>query len=261
MADLEDNEFRDGDILQTLTRGLLVIACFDRVHRRMTPTEVARRVGLTRAAARRILITLVSTGYARVEGKQFELTARVLELGYAYLSSFGLPEIARTYMQEVSRELGESCSMAVLDRGEIIYIARAPAQRIMDQVLEVGGRLPAYATALGQVLMAALPDDDLTAMLDAYPPAPITARTITDRADLLARIEQVRRQGYALEDEELEVGVRSIAVPVRDRSNRVIAAMNVAAHVSRVPLADMTGAALSALRQAVNETERPIGHL
>ncbi len=253
--------FSDGDVLQTLTRGLTVIACFDRNHRRMTPTEVARRVGLTRAAARRILITLVTTGYAHTDGKNFELTARVLELGYAYLSSFGLPEVARTYMEDVTRELGESCSIAVLDRRDIIYIARVSAQRIMEQVLEIGGRLPAHATALGQVLMAALPDEELVALLDRYPLFALTERTITDRAAFLERIECVRRQGYALVDEELELGVRSIAVPIRDRHNRVIAAMNVGAHVGRISLEDMTDRVLSILRRAANETERPIGHL
>ncbi|MDT8857819.1 IclR family transcriptional regulator C-terminal domain-containing protein [Paracoccaceae bacterium Fryx2] len=253
--------FRDGDVLQTLTRGLSVIACFDRNHPRMTPTEVARHANLTRAAARRILITLVATGYARTDGKVFELTARVLELGYAYLSSFGLPEVARTYMEDVTRDLGESCSLAVLDRGEIVYVARVAAQRIMEQVLEVGGRLPAHATALGQVLMAALPDDELAVILEAAPLFALTDNTITSRSDFIARLEQVRRQGYALVDEELELGVRSIAVPVRDRRNRVIAAMNVDAHVRRMSVDEMCDRALSALRRAVNETERPIGHL
>jgi IclR family pca regulon transcriptional regulator len=252
---------REGDLLQTLTRGLAVIACFDRRSPRMTPTEVARKTGLTRAAARRILLTLVHTGHARTDGKMFELSARVLELGYAYLSSFGLPEVARAAMEEVTRELGESCSMAVLDRGEIIYIARVQAQRIMEQVLEVGLRLPAHATALGQVLLAALPDDELADLLETYPLYALTDRTITDRETLLERIEQVRQQGYAMVDEELERGVRSIAVPIRDRRNRVIAALNVGAHVGRVSVEDMTGAVLIALRRAANEIERPIGHL
>jgi len=257
----QGGEFRDGDILQTLTRGLSVIACFDRLHPRMTPTEVARRVGLTRAAARRILLTLVSTGHARTDGKQFELTARILELGYAYLSSFGLPEVARAAMEDVARQLGESCSMAVLDHGDIIYVARVPAQRLMKQVLDVGGRLPAHATALGQVLMAALPDDELNALLEANPLFPLTEHTITDRKVFLERMEQVRKQGYALVDEELELGVRSIAVPVHDRRNRVIAAMNVGADARRVSLEEMSDRVLTALRRAVNETERPIGHL
>jgi len=252
---------REGDLLQTLTRGLAVIACFDRRNPRMTPTEVARKTDLTRAAARRILLTLVHTGHARTDGKMFELTARVLELGYAYLSSFGLPEVARPAMEEVTRELGESCSMAVLDRAEIIYIARVQAHRIMEQVLEVGLHLPAHATALGQVLLAALPDDDLAVLLEAYPLFALTDRTITDREAFLERIEQVRQQGYAMVDEELERGVRSIAVPIRDRRNRVIAALNVGAHVGRVSVEDMTGGVLIALRRTANEIERPIGHL
>lgn len=254
-------EVRDGDLLQTLVRGLSVIACFDRAHARMTPTEVARRTNLTRAAARRILLTLVSTGHARTDGKTFELTARILELGYSYLSSFGLPEVARTYMEDVTRDLGESCSMAVLDRAEIIYIASIPAQRIMEQVLEVGLRLPAHATALGQVLMSALPDDELMALLDSYPLRPLTEHTITDKEAFLNRTEQVRVQGYALADEELELGVRSIAVPIRDRRNRVVAAIDVGAHVGRIGVDRMRDEVLTKLRRAANEIERPIGHL
>lgn len=252
---------REGDLLQTLTRGLAVIACFDRRNPRMTPTEVARKTDLTRAAARRILLTLVNTGHARTDGKNFELTARVLELGYSYLSSFGLPEVARPAMEVVSRELGESCSMAVLDRAEIIYVARVAARRIMEQVLDVGLRLPAHATALGQVLLAALPDDELAELLDAYPLFPLTDRTITDREAFLERIEQVRQQGYALVDEELERGVRSIAVPIRDRRNRVVAALNVGAHIGRISAEEMTRTVLVTLRRAANEIERPIGHL
>lgn len=252
---------REGDLLQTLTRGLSVIACFDRRNPRMTPTEVAKKTGLTRAAARRVLLTLVSTGHARTDGKTFELTARVLELGYAYLSSFGLPEVARPSMEEVTRELGESCSMAVLDGAEIIYIARVPAQRIMEQVLDVGLHLPAHATALGQVLLAALPDDELSELLDNNPLYALTDRTITDRAAFLERLEQVRLQGFALVDEELELGVRSIALPIRDRHNQVIAAINVGAHVRRVSLDEMKDRVLVVLRRAAHEIERPIGHL
>jgi len=252
---------RDGDLLQTLTRGLAVIACFDHHSPRMTPTEVARKTGLTRATARRILLTLAHTGHARTDGKMFELTARVLELGYAYLSSFGLPEVSRPAMEEVTRELGESCSMAVLDRAEIVYIARVQAHRIMEQMLEVGFRLPAHATALGQVLLAALPDDELIELLDTHPLFALTEHTITDREAFLNRIEQVRLQGYAMVDEELERGVRSIAVPIRDRRNQVMAALNVGAHVGRVSAEEMTGKVLVALRRAANEIERPIGHL
>lgn len=257
----DEAERRQGDFLQTLERGLAVIRSFDRFHAHMTLSDVSRRTGLTRAASRRILHTLVTLGYARTDGKVFELSPRVLELGYAYLSSFGVAEVAQMFMEEVSRKLGESCSMAVLDRAEVIYVARVQAQRIMGQALEVGARLPAYPTAMGQVLLAALPDSELAGLIDAYPIPHMTEKSIVDRAEYLRKIAEVRRTGYALVDEELELGVRSIAVPIHDRRNRVIAAMNVGAHAGRISLEDMTRKVLPVLRQAANDVERPIGHL
>jgi len=252
---------RDGDFIQSLERGLAVIRAFDRHHAQMTLSEVARRAGLPRAAARRLLLTLVTLGYARTDGKLFELTPRVLDLGYAYLSTLGVAEVAQLYMEEVSRELGENCAMAVLDRAEIIYVARVPAGRIMDQVLSVGTRLPAYSTALGQVLLAAMADADILALMEAYPLAQMTSKSIMDPGAYMTKIEEIRRLGYALVDEELEPGVRSIAVPIHDRRNRVIAAMNVGAHAGRMSLADMTEKVLPVLRRAAHDTERPIGHI
>lgn len=251
---------RDIDFVQSLEKGLAVIRAFDRNHSQMTLSDVARRTGLTRAAARRLLLTLVRLGYARSDGRLFELAPRILDLSYAYLSSFGIADVAHVYMEEVARSLGESCSMAVLDGAEIVYVARVPTQRIMTQVLAVGTRLPAFATAMGQVLLAALPDPDLDALLDAHPLTRLTEKTITDRDVYLRKIEQIRRLGYALVDEELERGVRSIAVPVHDRRNRVIAAMNVGAYAGRIPLEAMTETVLPVLRRAVHDTERAIGH-
>lgn len=218
-----------GTFVRSLERGLAVIRAFDREHARMTVSEVARRAGVTRAAARRLLHTLVSLGYARTDGKTFELAPRVLELGYAYLSSFGIAEVAQTYMDALSRSLAESCSLAVLDGAEIVYVARVPTQRIMSQSLAVGTRLPAFPTSMGQVLLAALPPAELDRLLDQHPLKALTNKTITDRAAYCAKIARVRREGYALVDEELERGVRSIAVPVRDRHGQTIAAMNVGA--------------------------------
>lgn len=257
-----EKSVRDGDLLQTLVRGLSVIACFDRRSPNMTPTEVAKKTKLTRAAARRILLTLVHTGHATTDGKTFKLTARVLELGYAYLSSFGLPEVARPNMDLVAQELGESCSLGVLNQADVVYVARAEPPRIMQRApAGVGLRLPAHATAMGQVLLAALPDDELDNLLDTWPLARFTERTITDRDALFERIEQVRQFGYALQDEEIERGSRSIAVPIRDRRNRVIAALAVGSQVGRISIEDMTGRVLTCLRRAAHEIERPAGHL
>lgn len=250
-----------GDFLQTLERGLAVIRSFDRSNAQMTLSDVSRRTGVTKAASRRILHTLVTLGYARTDGKVFELTPRVLELGYGFLSSFGLADIALPSMEGVSRESGESCSMAVLDRAEIVYVVRVPARRVMEQSLNVGTRLPAYPTALGQVLLAALPDSELSDLIDAYPLPVLTKKTITDRDEYMRKIATVRRLGYALVDEELELGVRAVAVPVHDRRNRVIAAVNVEAHAGRVTLDDMTRTILPIVRRAVHEIERPIGAL
>lgn len=256
----DDSEQRDGDFVQSLERGLAVISAFDRNHAQMTVSDVARRTGLTRAAARRLLLTLVALGYARTDGKQFELAPRVLELGYAYLSSFGMSDVAQVYMEQVSRELGESCSLGVLDGAEIVYVGRVSTQRIMTHALAVGTRLPAFPTAMGQVLLAALPDDDVEDMLDRHPLVRLTEKTVTDREAYLRKIEDVRRLGYALVDEELETGVRSIAVAIHDRRNRVIAAMNVGAHAGRVSLDAMTRTVLPVLRRAAHDTERAIGH-
>lgn len=262
MDDEADKTARDGDLLQTLMRGLSVIACFDRLSPRMTPTEVARRTNLTRAAARRILLTLVHTGHATTDGKTFELTARVLELGYAYLSSFGLPEIARSTMESVAREVGEACSLGVLNQADIVYIGRVEPPRLSARpTAGIGLRLPAHAMAMGQVMLAALADDELDALLGAWPPQALTEYTITSRDALLARIDQVRQQGYSFQDQEFELGSRSIAVPVRDRRNRVIAALAVGASIGRCSVEDMVDRILPVLRRAAREIERPAGLL
>lgn len=256
----DEPDQRDGDFVQSLERGLAVICAFDRNHAQMTVSDVARRTGLTRAAARRLLLTLVTLGYARTDGKQFELTPKVLELGYAYISSFGMSDVAQVYMEQVSAELGESCSLGVLDGAEIVYVGRVSTQRIMTHALAVGTRLPAFPTAMGQVLLAALPDGALDDMLDRHPLTRMTDKTITERDAYLGKIEEVRRLGYALVDEELENGVRSIAVPIHDRRNRVIAAMNVGAHAGRVSLDAMVQTVLPVLRRAARDTERAVGH-
>ncbi len=251
---------RDGNFVQSLERGLAVIRAFDRDHPRMTVSEVARRAGLTRAAARRLLHTLVALGYARADGKAFALAPRVLELGYAYVSSFGIADVAQVYMEEVSRELAESCSLAVLDGAEIVYVARVPTRRIMSQTLAVGTRLPAFPTSMGQVLLAALPEAELQGLLDRHPLKRLTDKTVTDPAAYAAKIAGVRRDGYALVDEELERGVRSVAVPVRDRRGNTIAAMNVGAHAGRLSRSEMLARVLPVLRGAARQTERAIGH-
>src|ERR1700743_3655986 len=195
---------RSADFVQSLERGLLVIRAFDAEHRELGLSEVARITGLSRAAARRFLLTLVSLGYVHQADGRFSLRPRVLELGYAVLSGLTLPEVAQPHMETFCSEVNESSSISVLDDTEIVYVARVPTRRIMSITLTVGSRLPAYATSMGRVLLAALPDQELTELLEQIDMRPLSAHTITDPDALRAALERVRRQGWAAVDQELE---------------------------------------------------------
>ena len=219
--------------VQSLERGLAVIRCFGADHAELTLSDVARATGLTRAAARRFLLTLVDLGYVRTDGKFFSLTARVLELGYAYLSGLSLPEIAMPHLEALSAEVHESSSVSVLDGADIVYVARVPVSRIMTVSINVGTRFPAYATSMGHVLLSDLDDARFEAYVDGVRLEPLTAHTITSPVALREELLVVRAQGFAVVDQELEAGLRSVAVPVRDRGGRVVAAMNVSTHASR----------------------------
>ena len=192
---------------------------------------MARATGLTRAAARRFLLTLVDLGHVRQDGKLFRLTPRVLTLGYAYLSSLSLPGIAEPHLEQLVREVHESSSMSVLDGHDIVYVARVPTSRIMTVAINVGTRFPAYATSMGRVLLAGLDAPALEEHLASLDLEPFTDRTVSSLDDLRARIDETRAQGYALVDQELEHGLRSIAAPVRNRHGQVVAAVNVSSHV------------------------------
>jgi IclR family pca regulon transcriptional regulator len=173
-------------------------------------------------------LTLVDLGYARMEGGAFQLTARVMKLGYSYLSGLDLADIAEPHLERLSKALGESTSACVLDDTEIVYVARIAGPRIMTQGISVGTRFPAYATAMGRVLLAGLDPDEAAARLDRSDLKPLTPRTITDRTALLRELDGVRDQGYCLLNQELEAGLKSTAVPVRDETGAVVAAINVA---------------------------------
>lgn len=223
------------DFVQSLERGLAVIRAFGADDPELTLSDVARRTDLTRAAARRFLLTLVELGYVRTDGKHFALTPRVLELGYAYLSSLSLPEIAEPHLERLAAQVRESSSVSVLDGDEIVYVGRVPTSRIMRVAINVGTRFPAYATSMGRVLLAALSDEALDAYLARADVRPLTERAISAPEPLRAELERVREQGWALVDQELEEGLRSIAAPIHDSAGRVVAAVNVSAHASRVP--------------------------
>lgn len=219
--------------MQSLERGLAVIRAFDGEHPELTLSEVARATGLTRAAARRFLLTLVDLGYIRTDGRLFSLRPRILELGYAYLSSVGLPEVAQPHMEALVAQVHESSSLCVLDGDDIVYVARVPTRRIMTVAINVGTRFPAYATSMGRVLLAGQSPQWLTDYLKRTQLRRITPRTITDPKKLRTTLERAAAQGFAMIDQELELGLRSIAVPVHDTSGAVIAALNVSMHVSR----------------------------
>ena len=234
---MSDRPTQNSDFVQSLERGLAVIRAFDAEHRELALSEVARSTGLTRAAARRFLLTLVKLGYVNFSQGRFSLRPRVLELGYAYLSSLSLPEVAMPHMETLVAQVNESCSVSVLDDTDIVYVARVPTRRIMSITLAVGTRLPAFVTSMGRVLLAGLTDEEVEERLARIEIAPLTSRTVRDKDALREIIATVRRQGYAATDQELEEGLRSLAVPLHNASGAVTAALNLSVHASRASMA------------------------
>jgi len=248
---IEESPELEGDpnYVLSLARGLKVIETFEGHTEGQSVADVARRTGLSRAAVRRLLITLESLGYAECAGRVYRLKTRVLKLGFSYLSSTSLPAIAQPILEQVTEAVHESSSLSVLDGDQIVYLARAAAKRVMSIGLSVGSRLPAYCTSMGRVLLAAWPEVELAACLDRVEIKALTPKTITDKARVAEIITQARADGFALTDEELELGLRSIAVPVRNRQSRVVAAMNIGVHAARVPAAEMIDRFLPVLRE------------
>jgi IclR family pca regulon transcriptional regulator len=242
-----------GPGLQSLERGLTVIAAFSREHPRMTLSEVARLTGLTPATARRILLTLEELGFVRCEDRLFSLTPRVLSLGWSYLSSLDLWEIAQPVMQDVAARAGETCTAATLDRPDVVVVARASTRRILTMSLQGGARLPAHATAMGRVLLADLPEDELETFLAAAPLEPVTARTLHQPGALRRELHRVRRQGWALVDEELEIGLRSVAAAVHGADGRAFAALNLCTSSGRLSAAGVRERLLPVLLEGARE--------
>lgn len=229
----EPGASEDKDYIQSLVRGLEVIRTFTRYKPRMTLSEVAQHTGLSRAAARRFLLTLVRENYAETDGKYFSLRPKVLDLGFSYLSSLPMWEVAQPIMRDVVNELQESCSLSVLDGLDIVYVARVPTERVMTIGLSIGSRLPAFCTSMGRTLLAGLPPAELAVFYDRVKLEPRTERTVANMVALKDAVEASRRQGWTLVDQELEMGLRSIAVPVRNRRSEVLAALNVSTHAGR----------------------------
>ena len=224
----------DSDLMGGFAKGLSVLEAFGRERDRLTIAEVSRLTGLDRATSRRCLLTLERLGYATHDGKSFALTVRILALGHGYLAATPLPEQLRPFLERLAQATQESCSCSVLDDTEIVYIARASQRRVMSIGLGVGSHLPAYCASMGRVLLAALPDDQVRAVLARTDIRPLTPKTLTAIPALMQEIGRVRQQGFAIIDEELEIGLRSLAVPIRNGSGRVVAALNTGVQTGRV---------------------------
>ncbi|WP_336367504.1 IclR family transcriptional regulator domain-containing protein [Marinobacter sp. C2H3] len=241
----------DRDYVGALASGLEVLQAFDAEHPRMTLSEVAARTGMDRAKARRFLLTLHALGFVRRSGRDFELTPRVLQLGYAYQSSNRYRAVVQQVLEDITAELGESSSLSVLDGDEVVYLVRSAApHRLMAITLSVGTRLPAVYTSMGRVLLAQLTDEALTAMLAQVPLHHHTPSSITDPEALRAAIEAVRGQGYCVVDQELDLGLRSVAVPVFDGAGALIGAINISTNAARVSLETLKTVYLPRLQQA-----------
>ncbi len=218
------------DFLEALARGLRVLQSFNRDRRQLTLSDIARQVGLPRASVRRTLHTLVHLGFAETDGRLFRLTPRVLMLASAYLSSNAIADILQPAIARLSASVREACSAAVLDGDDVIMIAHATPNRVINVSAQIGFRLPAVSSALGRVLLAALDDRELDRRLARIKPEKLTPKTVTDRAELRRAIRKARQDGYALVDQEIELGFRSIAVPLQRLDGSVIASLNVGAH-------------------------------
>ncbi|OLT31131.1 IclR family transcriptional regulator [Actinomadura sp. CNU-125] len=256
-----DDDERGAHFVQSLERGLAVIRAFGADAPELTLSDVARATGLTRAAARRFLLTLADLGYVRTDGRLFSLTPRVLELGYAFLSGVSLPEVAQPHLERLAARVHESTSVSVLDGADVVYVARVPVSRIMAVGIDVGTRFPAAATSMGRVLLAHLPDAERDALLDAWDPAPLTPRTLLSRDELRAELVRVRGLGWAMVDQELEEGLRAVAAPLRDRDGRVVAAINISTHASRTPVASVRRDLLPPLRDAAAGIEADLASM
>jgi IclR family pca regulon transcriptional regulator len=224
---------RPRDFVQSLERGLMIIDAFSARRPSMTVTELAESTGLTRAATRRFLLTLVELGYVSSDGHRYTLTPRVLGLGYSYLSALTFPEVATPELEQLVAVAEESSEGAILDGEDIVYVVRVAGPAVMTATVHVGARMPAFATALGRVLLAGLSDPEIDRFLQSAELRPFLPRTITDPEKLRAELASVQKQGWAMVNQELEVGLVALAVPIRDRIGRVVAAINLSTHIGR----------------------------
>ncbi|WP_326836218.1 IclR family transcriptional regulator C-terminal domain-containing protein [Amycolatopsis rhabdoformis] len=249
------------DFIEALARGLEVIAAYRPNQPVMTLAEVATATNLARPTARRILLTLEELGYVRTAERGYALTPRVLELGVAYVRSMGLWDIARPHLEKLVAQTNESCSIAQLDGSDIVYVARVSVPKIVSLAVQIGTRFPALPTSLGKVLLAALPPDELETTLAQPTRSGLVPRWQPDHAERDAELREVRARGWALTDEQLTLGIRSVAAPLRDGAGRVIASVNVNCHAAETPVDRLVGHHLPLLLQAAGDISADFARL
>jgi IclR family pca regulon transcriptional regulator len=252
-ADFMPREGAGPDFIEALARGLEVITAFTPTRPAMSLAEVASSTGLARPTARRILLTLMELGYVRASGSGYALTPRVLDLGVAYVQSQGLWEIARPHMESLSAGTGESCSIAQLDGSDIVYVARVAVPKIVALAVQIGTRFPALQTSLGKVMLAALEPAEVTRVLSEPTRSGLVPRWCPAAAERDAELREVRARGWALTDQQLALGIRSVAVPLRDGAGQVIAALNVNTHAAETTVDHLLGHHLPLLLKAAGE--------
>lgn len=258
LTERTESKTRDPDFVEALARGLNVLACFgearsDERQRRLTLTEVAELTGLSRGTARRLLLTLRALGYVASDGKLFWMTPKVLAFAGSYLTQLGLRDAARPIIKSVTDKLHESSSICVLDGADVIYVARVEVRRLYSSGIEIGTRLPAHCSSLGRVLLAGLDDEALDDWLAQHDLTSFTSKTVTDPTKWRRAIRAVRRQGYAIIDGELEIGIRSLAVPIAGADGRTLGALNVSTSTARVSQEKLLGTFLPELRAAADK--------
>jgi len=240
----------DRDFVTALASGLEVILAFDQQSPRMTLSEVAVKTGMNRARARRFLLTLHALGYVRKQHRSFELAPKALQLGYAFLSSNGYRNVIQQHLEDITDATGESSSMGVLDGDDVTYVARSAAHhRLMSISLSIGTRLPAAYTSMGRILLAQLPDADRAAYLERVTLSRHTEHSITDKATLAARLVEIREQGYCIVDQELDSGLRSLALPAFDANGELLGAINISTNAARIDIPTLTKNFLPLLRE------------
>lgn len=243
----------DTDLMGGFAKGLRVIEAFGENTPKLSIADVSKITALDRATARRCLLTLSELGYADYDGKFFSLTPRILRLGHAYLSATPMPNIVQPFLDRLSEEVGQSASVSVLDGWEVVYIARASQRRVMSINLMAGSRLPAYCASMGRVLLASMPPDQARTLLEQCPRTKNTPHTMTETDEIMAELQRVRGQGYAVINQELELGLCSLAVPLHDAKGRVVAAVNIGAPAAQIAADEMADRFLRPLQRIAAE--------